>query len=330
MSLRRGLPLVVLAIGLFLAQVAHAGHPIQPADGSIVETAKPSFLVHLGPTDTLGLVEVSGPSGRIGSCYARTPTGEPNTYSCEIFQELEGGAYTWSLSFRETKDCETVTLSNGSLFESCSYQDVLVGPFTFTVRLPVLPVDTGLPTIAGPSSRSRIEPRYSGIASKLAGQKATVQCWNHADWNTLHLAWRKYDSEGNGLASVFGYVRMDEPTVINLSPDVCARLDLVSYEKKLPTTRKTKLVVGDAITTLAHEAMHVGGIGDEATAECMAMQLTEETSRRLGAGWRFGRGVAELLWRDQWPKLRGSDYYYTRDCHNGGPLDLYPKDPAWP
>ena len=45
---------------------------------------------------------------------------------------------------------------------------------------------------------------------------------------------------------------------------------------------------------------------------------------------RYGRRLAQLLWKGYASTASTSPDYYTPSCYNGGPLDLFPKSPIWP
>jgi hypothetical protein len=71
------------------------------------------------------------------------------------------------------------------------------------------------------------------------------------------------------------------------------------------------------------------GIGNEAVATCFALQLAPVMSQRLGAGYGYGYQLGRLLaaWYQPRNLARG---YWSSECHDGGKLDLYPKDKGWP
>jgi hypothetical protein len=337
---RPALASLVLAVvaWLTIADAARAGYIVQPADGTVSETNNPSFLVYLDPgLDSLARVEVAshanasdyGFSGTyIDSCYPSAPFGEPGKFSCQIDTPLPDGTYYWLMTFFRY-ECQTVDLGFGYTYESCYDRIKHSGPYMFTVQRAKPPADLGgLPTLGGPSDSSRVDARYSSVASVIADRPVTVQCWNHPDWDRLHIEWRRYEGGGDGLSWVLGYVFHDS-TVVNLAPDVCARLDLVTYSRKKPRAPGTRLEIAEAFDTLAHESVHAAGVTDEAVTECFSMQLTELVADELGVGYRFGRAMGGLAWRELWPLYAGSEYY-TPDCYDGGPLDLYPDTSVWP
>src|SRR5439155_17376875 len=42
-----------------------------------------------------------------------------------------------------------------------------------------------LPVVAGAAAESHVDPRFSRIASELAGKDVEVRCWSPADWTRL-------------------------------------------------------------------------------------------------------------------------------------------------
>ncbi len=83
-----------------------------------------------------------------------------------------------------------------------------------------------------------------------------------------------------------------------------------------------------AVNVLSHESWHLAGIRDEAATQCYALQSNADTAMRLGASADDARAVAAFILREVQPALPAD--YRTRDCHDGGPLDLHPNRPAWP
>ena len=102
-----------------------------------------------------------------------------------------------------------------------------------------------------------------------------------------------------------------------------------------------------AILTLAHEAIHLGGIvggtlstgtavGDpqaEAKAECYGMQWMPYVAESLGDNAQDAQSIAAYTWARVYPLLRTSDpAYWSADCRPGGPLYIRPggAGPDWP
>jgi hypothetical protein len=83
-----------------------------------------------------------------------------------------------------------------------------------------------------------------------------------------------------------------------------------------------------AVNVLSHESWHLAGVRDEAQAQCYALQTNAATAQRLGASAGDAQAVAGFILREVQPALPAD--YRTRDCFDGGPLDLDPARPAWP
>jgi len=83
-----------------------------------------------------------------------------------------------------------------------------------------------------------------------------------------------------------------------------------------------------AVHVLAHEAMHLRGIPDEAIAECYAMQHAPTLARELGASPMQAQQLAEFYWDTIYPGMPGE--YTSSECVNGGRLDLNRESDVWP
>jgi hypothetical protein len=102
-----------------------------------------------------------------------------------------------------------------------------------------------------------------------------------------------------------------------------------------------------AIETLAHEAVHLGGVvglqlasgrsvGDplaEAKAQCYGMQWMAFAAEQLGDTPDDAQALATYYWDRIYPRYEGvlGGRYWSADCRPGGTLDLRPPgDTAWP
>jgi len=83
-----------------------------------------------------------------------------------------------------------------------------------------------------------------------------------------------------------------------------------------------------AVHVLSHEAVHLSGFHGEASAECLAVQVDAYVATALGADEGFARAMAREFWRDHYRPR--SDAYRSRDCRDGGRLDLFPERAGWP
>ena len=182
-----------------------------------------------------------------------------------------------------------------------------------------------LPRTAAPSPSSHIDPRLSGVAATLAGREVEVRCWSVGDWRRIDGERAEIDDDptSGGLRSAFtSYDRKR----INLGTLVCA--DLAHSLQGVYSGYESWSDLSWAVKLLGHEAMHVHGIGDEATAECYAMQLIPRTARLLGLSNEEGRYLADFFW-DEWYPVLDSGYRST-ECRNDGELDRNPETDLWP
>ncbi len=101
-----------------------------------------------------------------------------------------------------------------------------------------------------------------------------------------------------------------------------------------------------AILTLAHEAVHLGGIvggtlangqqvGDpqaEAKADCYGMQWMPYVAEQLGDSAGDAQAIAEYFYDKIYPIVETNDpSYWSPECRPGGALDIRPPGTtAWP
>ena len=312
-----------------VAPSAQAGYPVQPSDGRVVNTLTVSFLVAYETRDILPFVFVSRSnatsadgtlfhnSGYVGLCSPRTPFGEPEKYSCDL--KLSEGTYYWQFEYQKY---ECVPGSFG--VPLCTHRNQVGPVWRFDVKLAVAPIPPTVPIMGGPSSRSRVDPLYSKIASSVSGKSAQVFCWNAADWNSIHV--RKREEVGEGLEWVLGYVWLGSVQV-NLAPAVCSRLDLLTYARKRPRGA-ARIDFAEAVDTLAHESIHVAGISNEAITECYSLQYMDYVAMRLGTNYAYARDMTLQAWNVLYRLIPAT--YRTSECYNGGPLDLLPRSDVWP
>lgn len=155
---------------------------------------------------------------------------------------------------------------------------------------------------------------YSDVASGLAGREATVHC------QRLSAA----------LFNVFGpdgFVPYDQAgragTDIYLKWEVCK--DLLTYKVGSVESPTTDEQVG--VHILTHEAMHVSGDTNEASAECKAMQYDALTARALGATFPQSTRLATNYFKTLYPRIEPG--YQSTECRPGGELDLRLSDAPW-
>ena len=86
-----------------------------------------------------------------------------------------------------------------------------------------------------------------------------------------------------------------------------------------------------ALESVSHESYHTLGFEAEATAECYGMQSLWYVASRLGASQGEAERLATWYWRYQYPAWRASHpEYWSKECRDGGALDLRKDSHAWP
>jgi hypothetical protein len=179
-----------------------------------------------------------------------------------------------------------------------------------------LPVKTGVTDV------SRVEPNFGRVASAVAGQAVRVRCWSAGDWPRIEDEARTHRSVSIDYSGFAWFLEQ----ATDLAPQVCHSLALLRYGQHPPADIRLAFAVG----VLAHEASHlVPAYEDvEANAECFGMQRIDRTARLLGASSAESRRLASIYWQRIYPDNAPS--YTSSECHNGGLLDLRPRDPVWP
>jgi hypothetical protein len=161
-------------------------------------------------------------------------------------------------------------------------------------------------------TRSRAEARFSAEASQIAAKPVTVRC----------------DESGRFVGAV---QHSDGAAVVGgdlafLTPERCLDLYRLAFKGEERGSQ-----TGRALAVLAHEAWHLRGVRDEGTTECYALQSGVVIGERLG----LPEDTARRLMRQQLAENTlhaggSSEYLVTRDCRDGGRLDLHPGDPQFP
>jgi hypothetical protein len=182
-----------------------------------------------------------------------------------------------------------------------------------------------LPVIAGLSAESRVEPRFGGIASKLAGKPVEVRCWSSSDWPRLMREESTYTHGKLGSATL-GFAGIGGKR-INLAPAICDGLVDLADRGARPVDESTQLRLASALVTLAHEPQHSKGIAAEAVAECNAIELAPEAAAELGVSREYAASLVQTYWRHYGDEL---PQYQSSGCRKGGALDLHRADSIWP
>jgi hypothetical protein len=161
---------------------------------------------------------------------------------------------------------------------------------------------------------SHIDLRLSRVATKLGRGRAEVRCWSTAEWYALV---RELDQGPD----VSGYTTIDAHRV-HLPWHACIALRVAAM-RTFPRDERA-----EALATFAHELEHLGGIDDEARAECYSHQNLAAVAQALGASRDEAQELRRVAWREFYPP--SDPDYVSAECRNGGRLDLHPKRSSWP
>ena len=167
------------------------------------------------------------------------------------------------------------------------------------------------------------------VASELAGRPVRVSC-------------QGFWSELLDIANRSGEVQFTDGRPADdtyLTRRVCRQLEeFGAGELECLTRRGAALVaaeecadrvrlVAEAITTLAHESMHLRGWIDEAQTQCYAIQGLGWVVVRLGGTPEEGVALGSFVLGEQ-PRLPSA--YRSGECRAGGALDLVPSTAEFP
>jgi hypothetical protein len=174
-----------------------------------------------------------------------------------------------------------------------------------------------------------IEDRFSEAAATAADiAPPPIVCSPPDEWQAV-----EHDELGDaGDLILAGFVHAGDPT-ITLAPPTCLALERLLADPGLACLVEEETVcpfgsveAAFALATLAHEAQHVAGIADEATAECYALQHVDEVARAIGMPADQAAAIAPFV--DHAEITPPS--YTSPECRPGGALDLEPQTPAFP
>ena len=185
-----------------------------------------------------------------------------------------------------------------------------LGLFVYAYRLDR---DAGWPSVPV-AQRVLAERRFTAEAARIAGHSVVVRCDDG-------YAFTGVGSDAAGVAFI-------PRALAYLEPAVCRSLYRVTFEKRVGARDDAAF----AITVLAHEALHLRGVRDEAETECFALQEGVQLGQRLG----LEAETARALMRAQRDRDRSDvsiarlDYRLPPGCRNGGALDLRPEDSTFP
>jgi hypothetical protein len=176
----------------------------------------------------------------------------------------------------------------------------------------------------GSTTQTGVDPLFSRVVSTLARRRSQVRCWSLSDWRTRAPAWVGRPAPlGPWRAFTSRYFR-----AVDLPPAICEELTKLVRDDTPVSSDAWVEAAAYSVGQLAHEAQHVAGIEDEATAECHGMQSIPQTAGLLGRTGREGRYLADFYWKHVYPRNRAP--YTSADCRNGGRLDLHLVSTVWP
>jgi hypothetical protein len=203
------------------------------------------------------------------------------------------------------------------------------------------------PWSGGASRLTPFEADGSQVASLIARTDVSIECLDNVQWRGLGaqqgfdpvVTWAMTPmrwSMERGQAAPEGVTRF--------SPRAC---ELADAFRKAPTqlgsqlcdqakgSRRQQLGECDdwgskllAVHVLAHEAIHLAGVVDEAVTDCLAMQVDAQVAQRLGAGRAFARSLAREYWNHYYPSQERR--YRSPRCRDGRAFDLFPDLAGWP
>jgi hypothetical protein len=178
----------------------------------------------------------------------------------------------------------------------------------------------------GATLETRIEPRFSKVASSLVDSEVEARCWSPVDWARLIEEMEAFTGGRIGKNTI-GFTGFGDRRV-NLAPEPCAGLVELAYESRRPADGFDRVKIALGVATLMHEAQHASGVFSEVAAECLGMQGIRSAAQELGADEAYAADLAVAYWQEIYPALPRS--YRSPECRDGGRLDAHPKSPAWP
>jgi hypothetical protein len=174
--------------------------------------------------------------------------------------------------------------------------------------------------IAGPrgwdglddETRAEATALFSTEASRIVGRPVEIRC----DESRRIVGAVQHS---DGIAEVGGRIAY-------LTPDRCHDLYRQAFEGGGPFSQTAR-----AVAVLAHESWHLRGERDEGRTECFALQSGVELAMRLGASEDTARQMMRQQLAENALRARGdAEYLVTRECRDGGELDLDPGSSRFP
>ena len=135
---------------------------------------------------------------------------------------------------------------------------------------------------------------------------------------------RRFMESFFSLGEYDGYVARDNPDVAAIANHSCR--SLASYAAGPKDNPALDEIA--AVHLIAHESIHVNGYWSESEAECRAAQLNYLVAEELGATESQARALQARYFAEIYPNLR--EGYVSRECREGGSLDMFPDRTAFP
>ena len=172
------------------------------------------------------------------------------------------------------------------------------------------------------------EAQYARVASEVAQRQVRVRCQGRLGAILdvgVNAGTVQFDANGNP-ADETHLTRAVCRGLRRFADDPRSReLDCVRSAVECPDAAFDTV---EAVHTLAHEAVHLAGVRNEAEAECYGLQTIDLVAVRLGADRRTARALADYALARLYPSL--PPHYRTDECRDGGPLDLVPGSAVFP
>ncbi|PKQ26544.1 MAG: hypothetical protein CVT64_05630 [Actinobacteria bacterium HGW-Actinobacteria-4] len=121
-----------------------------------------------------------------------------------------------------------------------------------------------------------------------------------------------------------GFVYWDNLGVAHFKGHICK--DLAAYARGGQANPTLDQVA--AVVLVAHESQHMLNIRSESVAECNAVQDAHKVAMHLGATMEQALALQARYFVEIYPHQRSE--YVSRECREGGSLDIYPDRTEFP
>jgi hypothetical protein len=186
------------------------------------------------------------------------------------------------------------------------------------------PTSPAAPDPFPPRWQTHMDRTLGRVVDSLARKRDTVVwCWSTTDWERRLDPWRGRELVWKGPWGAY-----TTGGAAQMAPNECAVLKLLRTSQAPVWEWTNPEAFAWSTHVLAHESVHVAGYRSEKKATCWGLQRVEKTARELGRTAKEARYLADLAWTTAYPRARPS--YRSRECRDGGRLDLRPKSDVWP